>query len=113
MVEILGARPPAQLVGRLSARSEGNAMYTEELLAAGMDGRGAAPQSLRDAFLLRIERLSPEAQQAARAIAVGRRLDEPTIAAVTGIESPALQPALRQAAAEQVLVTGEDDRLLS
>ena len=32
------------------ARSEGNPLYTEELLAAGLDGRGAAPQSLRDAF---------------------------------------------------------------
>ena len=38
-------------------RAEGNPLYTEELLAAGLDGRGAAPQSLRDAFILRIERL--------------------------------------------------------
>ena len=55
----------------LFARSEGNALYTEELLAAGLDGRGAAPQSLRDAFLLRIERLGPETRRAVRAVAVG------------------------------------------
>ena len=48
---------------RLFERSEGNPLYTEELLAAGLDGRGAAPQSLRDAFMLRIERLSPDAQR--------------------------------------------------
>src|SRR5258708_29547424 len=104
MVEILGARPPAQLVGRLSARSEGNPLYTEELLAAGLDGRGAAPQTLRDAFMLRIERLSPTAQLAMRAIAAGRRLDEATIVEVTGIERDELNAALREAVAEQMLV---------
>ncbi len=111
LADILDAEPAEALVERLFARSEGNVLYTEELLAAGLDGRGAAPQSLRDAFLLRIERLEPEAQQAARAIAAGRRLDEPTIAEVTGIEAQALQPALREAVAEQVLVPGDDDRL--
>jgi ATP/maltotriose-dependent transcriptional regulator MalT len=108
LADILDAEPDEMLVGRLFARSEGNALYTEELLAAGLDGRGATPQSLRDAFLLRIERLSPEAQQAARAIAAGRRLDEPMIGAVTGIDPPQLQAALREAVAEQVLVAGED-----
>ena len=44
-----------------SRASEGNALYTEELLAAGLDGRGSAPLTLRHAFLLRIERLSDEA----------------------------------------------------
>ena len=111
LADILDARPGPALVERLFSRSEGNALYTEELLAAGLDGRGATPQSLRQAFLLRIERLSPDAQQAARAIAVGRRLDEPMIAAVTGIEPPQLQGALREAVAEQVLVA-PDDRLM-
>ncbi len=57
LADILGAEPDAALLERLFARSEGNPLYTEELLAAGLDGRGAAPQSLRDAFLVRIERL--------------------------------------------------------
>ncbi len=92
-------------------RSEGNPLYTEELLAAGLDGRGAAPQSLRDAFMLRIERLSDDAQAAARAIAAGRALDEVTISEVTGIEPDALHQALREAVAEQILVAGEDGRL--
>jgi predicted ATPase/DNA-binding CsgD family transcriptional regulator len=107
--DILGGPPSPALVDRLFGRSEGNPLYTEELLAAGLDGRGAAPQSLRDAFIVRIERLSTDAQRAARAVAVGGRLDEATIATVTAIERDDLNLALRAAVAEQVLVTGEDD----
>jgi DNA-binding CsgD family transcriptional regulator/tetratricopeptide (TPR) repeat protein len=107
LTDILGDVPTEALVGRLFARSEGNPLYTEELLAAGLDGRGAAPQSLRDAFMVRIERLSADAQRAARVVAVGRRLDEAMIAAVTEIDRDALNAALREAVAEQVLVTGE------
>ncbi len=110
--DILGAAPSAELVERLFARSEGNPLYTEELLAAGLDGRGAAPQSLRDAFILRIERLSKPTQQAARTIAVGRRLDEGVLEELTGIEPDALVTALREAVAEQVLITGEDGGFL-
>jgi len=42
--DILGDAPSEQLVERLFGRSEGNPLYTEELLAAGLDGRGAPPQ---------------------------------------------------------------------
>ncbi len=111
IADILGDRPSPELVQRLFARSEGNPLYTEELLAAGLDGRGAAPQSLRDAFLLRIERLPDDAQRAARALAVGRALDERTIGEVAGIEREQLHGPLREAVAEQVLVAGEDGRL--
>jgi DNA-binding CsgD family transcriptional regulator len=112
LTDILGDAPSHQLVQRLFARSEGNPLYSEELLAAGLDGRGAAPQSLRDAFMLRIERLSPHAQRAARVIAVGRRLDERTIAEVSGIALDDLHDALREAVAEQVLVADEDGYLM-
>jgi DNA-binding CsgD family transcriptional regulator len=111
LADILGDAPSAELVQRLFSRSEGNPLYTEELLAAGLDGRGATPQTLRDAFMLRIERLSEAAQGAARVIAVGRALDEPLIASVTGIDSESLHAALREAVAEQVLEAHEDGRL--
>ena len=111
LADILGEPPSDKLVQRLWERSEGNPLYTEELLAAGLDGRGAAPQSLRDAFMLRIERLSTDAQAAARVIAAGRALDEPMIAEVSGIEPDALHLALREAVAEQVLVACEASRL--
>jgi ATP/maltotriose-dependent transcriptional regulator MalT len=112
LTDILGEAPSPQLVSRLYMRGEGNALYTEELLAAGLDGRGAAPQNLRDAFMLRIERLSDEAQRISRVVAVGRRLDYSTITTVTGVGGDALNTALREGVAEQVLVTGDDDRFL-
>jgi DNA-binding CsgD family transcriptional regulator len=104
LTDILGSAPDGSLLNRLFARSEGNPLYTEELLAAGTDGRGAAPQSLRDAFIARIEELSPDAQRIARVVSVGRVLDEATLAAVTGLELDAVQAALRDAVAEQVLI---------
>ena len=110
LTDILDAEPDPPLVDRLYHRSEGNPLYTEELLAAGLDGRGAAPESLRDAFMLRIERLSAPAQRTARVIAVGRRLDQDTIAEICEIDRDTLQDALREALAEHVLVTDEDGR---
>ena len=111
LADILGEPPGERLIERLFERSEGNPLYIEELLAAGLDGRGAAPQTLRDAFMLRIERLSPDGQAAARVIAAGRALDEPMIAEVSGIEPDALHVALREAVAEQVLVACEPTRV--
>jgi len=104
LTDILGSAPSESLLKRLFERSEGNPLYTEELLAAGLDGRGAAPQSLRDAFIARIEELSPDAQRIARVVSVGRVLDEAALAAVTGLELDAVQAALRDAVSEQVLI---------
>jgi ATP/maltotriose-dependent transcriptional regulator MalT len=110
LADILGAAPDAGLVDRLLARSQGNPLYVEELLAAGLDGRGAAPQSLRDAFVLRIERLSDDAQVVARAVAVGRRCGERTLEEVTELPRASLNEALREAVTEHVLVPGADGR---
>ena len=55
--DILGAAPDADLLDRLLARSEGNPLFAEELLAAGRDGRGELPPTLRDALMLRVEAL--------------------------------------------------------
>jgi len=108
LTDILGAPPKPGLLARLLERGEGNALYTEELLAAGLDGRGAPPQSLSDAFLGRIERLSGNAQRVTRALAVGRALDEPALAAIAGLDDVTLRDALREAVAEQVLIPVAD-----
>ena len=111
LTDILGAPPSPELLARVHARAEGNPLYTEELLAASLDARGVAPQSLRDAFMLRIERLSPSAQRAARVIAVGGALPEAMIAEVSGLGHDELQTALREAVAEQILVPQGEDAL--
>jgi predicted ATPase/DNA-binding CsgD family transcriptional regulator len=111
LADILGSAPTGELVERLEARSQGNPLYIEELLAAGLDGRGSAPQSLRDAFLLRIERLGAHSRRAVRAIAVGRELSQAQIEELTGIEPRELAVELREALAEQVLEAADDDTL--
>ncbi|HWE58499.1 MAG TPA: AAA family ATPase [Solirubrobacteraceae bacterium] len=110
LTDILGEQPAEDLIDRLLMRTDGNALYVEELLAAALDGRGATPQSLRDAFMLRIERMSADAGQAAGAVSVGRAMDESMITRLTGIESAALRDALREAVAEHVLVADPDGR---
>src|SRR5947209_8889282 len=97
LTDILGNAPDDPLVERLYLRSEGNPLYSEELLAAGLDGRGSAPQSLRDAFMLRIERLPGDARAAVRAIAAARSLDEGSVAELTGLPLVEAQAALREA----------------
>ncbi|MGZ4180186.1 MAG: helix-turn-helix transcriptional regulator [Solirubrobacteraceae bacterium] len=100
---ILGERPRADLVARLFERSEGNAFYTEELLAAGGDAE--LPVSLRDLLLVRIERLSESARQLLALVATaGRAVDERLLAAVGTVPDDAFAPALREALAQQVLV---------
>ena len=104
LADILGAAPPPELLERLWTRSGGNPLFGEELLAAGLDGRGAAPDTLRDALMLRVERLSEPAQELLRLVAVGERLDHPLLEDVSGLEPRALRDALREAVEGHVLV---------
>ncbi|HEX6020728.1 MAG TPA: AAA family ATPase [Solirubrobacter sp.] len=108
LTDILGAAPREDLLDRLFARSEGNPLFAEELLAAGMDGRGALPPTLRDALMLRIERLSEDAQELLRLLAAGRRLDHQILADASGADSRVLREALRDAVAAQLVVPDAD-----
>ena len=81
--------PRGELVERIYARSEGNALYTEEILAAGLDGRGALPPTLRDALMLRVDRLLAAAQELLRWLACQPAADHSLLAAVAGLEAPA------------------------
>ncbi len=105
---ILGAPPEAPLVDRLYARSEGNPLFTEELLAAGLDGLGAVPPSLAAALALRIERLGDDAQQVVRVLSAGGRLDDALLAEVAGLDARALREGLREAVANHIVVLDGD-----
>lgn len=102
-----GPELSAAALDGLYERSEGNAFHTEELIAAaGAGGSGPLPVSLREAMLVRLERLSPSARQVVRvAAAAGRRVDQELVARVAGLAEGELTDALRAAVAEEVLVT--------
>jgi DNA-binding CsgD family transcriptional regulator len=106
--DILGAAPDEGLVDRLHKRSEGNALFTEELLAAGLDGRGELPPTLRDALMVRIEALSQPAQEILRLLAPGRRVDHATLADASGLDAGVLREALREAVAGHIVVVADD-----
>jgi DNA-binding CsgD family transcriptional regulator len=91
------------------ARSEGNALYAEEILAAGLDGRGTLPPTLRDALMLRVDRLSPDAQEVLRWISCQPTAAHSLVAAVAGLDPAPLRDALREAVASHIVVTVGDE----
>jgi len=104
---ILGEEPEQRLVRRLMERSEGNPFFVEELLAAA--DAGVLPDSLLDALLARVERLSEDARRTLQvAAAVGRPVEHPLLAAVSELDEAALREALRDAASQRILVPTED-----
>jgi DNA-binding CsgD family transcriptional regulator/tetratricopeptide (TPR) repeat protein len=112
LVGILGAAPPAELVDAVFARSEGNPLFTEELLGAIRAGSGELPPpTLRDLLLGRVQALPELARQVLGVVAVaGRRVSHRLLAEVAGLEDQPLVQALRAAVVDQLLVTrpGED-----
>ena len=110
LADILGAAPDAEAVERFFERGEGNPLFTEELLAAGSDGRGRLPTTLRDALLLRIERLSETTRGLLRILAVGGRLKHDHLVSVCDKDEDELAAGLREAVEAQVIVVGRDDR---
>ena len=107
---IVGERPADALTERLFTRAQGNALYTEELLAASEDGGGSTlPDSLRDVLITRVERLTPAATAVVRIAAV---LDRPAthalLEAVAGVSPAEVMEGAREAVAQQVLVIDGD-----
>ncbi len=103
---ILGDEPDPGLADRLYARAQGNALYTEELLAASAD-TGELPATLRDALLGRFERLPAAAQDVVRVTAVAERpIGHGLLEAVLPGD---VTDGAREAVAHQILVTHPDD----
>ncbi|MCU1428470.1 MAG: hypothetical protein JWL83_2470 [Actinomycetia bacterium] len=108
VTSILGYEPPPELMETVFERSEGNAFFAEELIAA----RGTAeqiPATLRDIMLARVDALSEGAQRLLRVVAVvGRRADHRLVAALADVSEDALSDGLRNATEHQVLTIGND-----
>jgi DNA-binding CsgD family transcriptional regulator/tetratricopeptide (TPR) repeat protein len=102
---IAGHVPDGTVIERIFARSEGNPFFAEELLATVDWVGGELPGSLREALLLRVERLAEFTQEVLRAAAVvGRSVDHRLLASVAGVAEPKLLGALREAVDHHVLV---------
>jgi DNA-binding CsgD family transcriptional regulator len=106
---IVGHAPAAEVVERIFTRSEGNPFFAEELLASADAAARELPGSLREALLLRIERLSELTREVLRVAAVvGRSVDHRLLASVVGVGEPDLLAGLREAADHHVLVASVD-----
>ncbi len=112
-----GGQLPDGVVEDILSRSEGNAYYAEELLAAADDTlaghrrRVALPEQLADVLLARLERLAPGVQQVARVASVaGRRVQDGLLRAAVGMPTVEVEEALREAVAHHVLVPDGGDR---
>jgi tetratricopeptide (TPR) repeat protein len=109
LVGILGAAPPAELLDAVFGRSEGNPLFTEELLGAIRAGSGGLPATVRDLLRGRVQALPELARQVLGVVAVaGRRVPHRLLAEVAGLEDQLLVQALRAAVADQLLVTRPD-----
>ena len=88
------------------ARSEGNAFFAEELVAAGaIRADIALPDALADVLLGRIEALPELAQEVLKVAAVaGRRVGHRLLVAAAGRPEAEVERGLRDAVAGQVLV---------
>jgi len=109
---IIGERPSASTVDAIYERSEGNPFFTEELLAARTEDEECAglPETLRDTLLLRVETLSPVAQEVLRAVAAaGRRAQHGLLVEVLELPEADLLAGLREAVGRYVLVEADDE----
>ncbi len=101
---ILGAPAASSLVDEVYARCQGNAFFSEELLAADSMA-GSMPRTLRDVLSARLGALGHEARELVRvASAAGRRFSEGMLASMTDAEPGSSRSALREAIDHQILV---------
>ena len=107
LTSIGGQAPAPELAAQLLARSEGNAFLAEELLAA----RGTElPDSLREAMMGRVERLSDSARLALGVTAcAGARVPHRLLSATAGLPERELEDAVREAVTHHLLVRSGDD----
>ncbi|MGI8881792.1 MAG: helix-turn-helix transcriptional regulator [Jatrophihabitans sp.] len=95
---------PASSIQTIVDRAEGNAFFTEELVAV-MDDSAALPTDLADLLLVRVERLSGETRQVVRAVSVaGRRVSHALLAAVVDLPDQLLEDSVRAAVEANVLI---------
>jgi len=101
-----GGPLPDAVVRRIIERSEGNAFFAEELLAASQDrDADMLPTALADVLLARLEQLPASVQRMARVASVaGRRVEHELLQPIAGLSEAEAEEALREAVTRHVLV---------
>jgi DNA-binding CsgD family transcriptional regulator len=89
-----GADPDSSLVDAVLARSEGNPLYAEELVAAG---QGGIPEHLSDLFLARVDALAEGPRRLLRIASVdGTRVDMAVLQQVSGLDPDQVDAFVRE-----------------
>ncbi|CAN5646771.1 LuxR family transcriptional regulator [soil metagenome] len=109
---IRGGAIDDRFVDALYERSQGNAFFSEELLASAVGDElgGPLPPTLRDTMLARVERLSAPARAVVAAAAVAGTADEGLLAEITGLQEDPLAASLREAIERGVIEPIDGDR---
>ncbi len=109
---LAGGPVSPQVIDYLYARAEGNAFFTEQLVAAALAGqaegglqvRAGLPARLAELLAARAGRCAGDARAMLAGLAVaGRSLGEDVLAAVTGLEAGTVRRGLRELAAARLL----------
>jgi DNA-binding CsgD family transcriptional regulator len=109
---LAGGPVPPGVAEKLYARAEGNPFFTEQLVAAALDGaRGAAlsvpdglPARLSEVLAARARRCDDAARTVLAALAVaGRPLGEPMLGTITGLAPEAVRGGLRELTESRLL----------
>ena len=109
---LAGGPVSLQVIDYLCARAEGNAFFTEQLVAAALAGRAGGglqvpaglPARLAELLAARAGRCAGDARAVLAGLAVaGRSLGEDLVAAVTGLEVETVRRGLRELAAARLL----------
>jgi len=112
VARITGRQPPEDVLAAVYRRTEGNPLFVEALIGDGENLGSGLPDSLRDLLVASVRRLPEPTQDVVRvASAGGERIGHALLAAVIGLDEPALASALRPAVAANVLLTDSDGYL--
>src|SRR5277367_6393288 len=115
---LAGGPVSPQVIDYLYARAEGNAFFTEQLVAAALAGQAEGglqvpaglPARLAELLAARAGRCAGDAQAVLAGLAVAARpLGEDVLAAVTGLEAGTVRRGLRELAAARLLAEDAAD----
>lgn len=102
---LTGRGPTAATLDLVMSRTQGNAYFVEELVAAGLDGR-ELPASLRELLLVRADVVPPPARRLLRIASLAEsEVGDTLLAAVSGMPLDEVRAHLHEAIDAQLIVS--------